>query len=112
MLTDVKFRGVYGYFISNKLVYVGSSACKLGVLEKNHRNWKSQYGEQGRTNFRTHITEDSNYLDGEFRWLLMPAKRTQEEVENLEGQLIRSLKPKLNIDKDPVASSKKYGRYL
>lgn len=110
-MNDIKFRGVYGYFVNEKLVYVGSSACKLTTLEYNHRNWNSQYGEQGRTNFRTHITESLDYMDGEFRWLLMPAKRTQEEVESLEGQLIRSLKPKLNIDKNPVASSKKYGRY-
>ena len=110
-MNDVLFRGVYGYFVDDLLVYVGSSACGLEKLEHNHRHWKEQYGEQGRTRFRTHLTENDSYIDGQFRWLVKPAQRTQQEVEGLEGQLIRSLNPHLNVDRDPVASSIKYGRY-
>lgn len=110
-MNDVRFRGVYGYFVDNALVYVGSSCLGLAKLEHNHRNWKKLYGEQGRTNFRYHLVENYDYSDGEFRWLISPQERTQKEVETLEGQLIRSLKPELNIDKDPVRSSIKYGRY-
>jgi len=109
-MSDIMYRGVYGYFVDDLLVYVGSSACGLPKLEYNHRNWKEQYGEQGRTNFRTHLTENESYKPGEFRWLVKPEQRTRLEVETLEGQLIRSLNPHLNIDKDPVASSIKYGR--
>lgn len=110
-MTDVRYRGVYGCFVNDELIYVGSSGLGLDKLSYNHRNWREQYGNQGWTNFRSQLTENDKFKDNEFRWILKPAPRTQEEVESLEGQLIRSLKPLLNIDKDPVASSKKYGRY-
>ena len=107
-MSDILYRGVYGYFVDQNIVYVGSSACGLKTLDHNHRNWKEQYGEQGRTNFRTHLVEEAK--DGEFRWLIKPAERTRRQVEELEGQLINGLKPKYNIDYDPVGSSIKYGR--
>ena len=110
-MDDRRYRGVYGYFINNMVVYTGSSALAIDALDQNHRNWKTKYGEQGRTNFRTHITEHIEYAGGEFRWLIKPELRTQREVEELEGQLIRSLNPILNIDRDPVGSSIKHGRY-
>jgi hypothetical protein len=109
-MDEVRYRGVYGYFVDDLLVYVGSSVCGIQVVEHNHRNWKMHYGESGRTNFRTHLTEKESYKSGVFRWLVDPKLRTRLEVETLEGQLIRSLNPPLNLDRDPVASSVKYGR--
>lgn len=107
---SVQYRGVYGYFVDNVVVYVGSSTLGLEQLEQNHRTWKSRFGESGRTKFRSVITENEDYKSGEFRWLVKPALRTRLDVESLEGQLIRSLKTPLNVDKDPVKSSIKYGR--
>ena len=107
-MDDIRLRGVYGYFIDNVPLYVGSSGCKLTTLEYNHRNWKQKYGLQGRTYFRSYLAEHEGV--GEFRWLILPDYRSRLEVEKIEGQLIRGLKTPLNIDKDPVKSSIKYGR--
>ena len=38
-------------------------------------------------------------------------KCTRPVIEALEGQLIRAFNTPLNDDKDPVRSSKLYGRY-
>lgn len=111
MVDEIRYRGVYGCFVEGELIYVGSSGLGLEKLAYNHRNWQTQYGDGGRTNFRFQLTENEKFRDNEFRWLIKPAPRTLEDVETLEGQLIRSLEPLLNIDKNPVASSKKYGRY-
>lgn len=108
MNEELMYRGVYGFFIDNQPLYVGSSACGLAKLENNHRNWDVKYGQQGRTNFRQYLTEHQGL--GEFRWLINPALRSRIDVETLEGQLIRGLRTPLNIDKDPVKSSIKYGR--
>lgn len=108
-MNDKLYRGVYGCFVDDVLLYVGSTVLGLEKLAYNHRNWK-QLGYDW-TNFRQHLVEDPNMVNNEFRWLIKPALRTQREVEELEGQLIRNLKPPLNVDKDPVASSIKYGRY-
>lgn len=109
-MSDVRQRGVYGYVCDGQLLYVGSSGCNLSTLEHNHRNWATKYGIQGRTFFRSQITDDM-YRHGQFVWLMPPKPRSAEDVEYLEGTLIRMLEPPFNIDKDPVASSKKYGRY-
>jgi len=108
MSEDLMYRGVYCFFVDNQPLYVGSSACGLAKLENNHRNWKDKYGYQGRTNFREFLTENQGV--GEFRWLITPAMRSRIDIETIEGQLIRGLKTPLNIDKDPVKSSIKYGR--
>lgn len=111
MNSDLKWRGVYGCFVGRTLRYVGSSSCGIEKLEHNHKNWQSQYGESGRTKFRTILTENPEYKDCQFKWLIAPAQRTVKQIEELEGQTIRLLKPPLNVDYDPVASSIKYGRY-
>ena len=108
---DSKPRGVYGYFLNEKVVYIGSSGCTLERLADNHRNWKEKYGEQGRTKFRSLLVEDPTFLVGLFRWILTPAIRTAEQIETLEGELIRSMNPLCNVDSNPVSSSKKHGRY-
>lgn len=106
-----KRRGVYGCYVDGALVYVGSSACKLETLAYNHRNWKTQYGAQGRTHFRYNLTETASNANNTFKWLMQPIECSQKEIETLEGEFIRTHKPKYNIDMDPVASSIKYGRY-
>ena len=111
MKDDLMYRGVYGCYVNGKLMYAGSSACGLERLAENHRNWKEKYGESGRTHFRTLLTESPEMKDNEFRWIVRPARRTQREVEEIEGKVIRALNPPLNIDRDPVRSSIKYGRY-
>lgn len=108
MSNDIMKRGVYGFFIDNQPLYVGSSACRLDNLERNHRNWREKYGLQGRTHFRQYL--DDHAGAGEFRWLITPKERSRMEIETLEGQLIRGLQTPLNIDKDPVKSSIRYGR--
>ena len=110
-MEDIRKRGVYGCFINGILVYVGSSGCSIDTLADNHRHWKNKYGEQGRTHFRNELTKTKDNADNVFKWLVKPAVRTAREVETLEGDLIRSLTPRYNIDMDPVASSIKYGRY-
>jgi hypothetical protein len=97
-------RRVYGYFQNNTIKYIGSSYCKLETLENNHRNWKEKYGEQGRTYFRENIKK------GEFKTLL-ELNMDQKSIEDLEGQLIRALRPMYNKDLNPVNSSIKYQRY-
>ena len=110
-MEDLRNRGVYGCFINGILVYVGSSRCDIDTLANNHLHWRSKYGELGRTHFRTELTKTKDNVDNVFRWLLTPAMRTARQVEALEGDLIRALTPKYNIDMDPVGSSIKYGRY-
>ncbi len=106
MSDDLTYRGVYGFFIDNQPLYVGSTSCGLAKLESNHRNWK-KLGYSG-THFRQFLTE--NQGAGEFRWLIPPSMCSRIQIETLEGYLIRGLKTPLNVDKDPVKSSIKYGR--
>lgn len=105
---DVVDRGVYGYVVNGELVYAGSSYKQLHELEHNHRNW--QFRGYNPTAFRQNLITD-DYSGGKFGWIYPPAPRTQQEVETLEGRVIRKHLPKFNQDLDPVGSSKRYGRY-
>jgi hypothetical protein len=106
---EVRERGVYIVRDNNHVMYIGSSKCMLSTLEYNHRNWKEKYGLEGRTNFREALITEGRKWD--FEWLIEPFRCDAETIEHIEGCLIRQLTPELNWDKDPVASSKKYGRY-
>ena len=106
---DVRQRGVYIVRDSVDVMYVGSSKCMLSTLEYNHRNWKDKYGLEGRTDFREALV--ANGSKWVFEWLIEPFMCNAETIEHIEGCLIRQLTPELNWDIDPVASSKKYGRY-
>lgn len=100
-------RGVYGCYDGNKLVYVGSTTCSLWKLEQNHRKAFSL----GYTIsfFRENLMDyGRNWV---FKWLVEPYECNQKEIETQEGQMIREHDTKYNLDKDPVASSIKYGRY-
>jgi len=107
-------RRVYGYFNDNdELVYIGSSYCKLSTLEYNHRNWRTKYikdKNKGYTNFRENLT-DTDLKHGAFKTILEIEGITQLEIEDLEGQLIRALRPKFNKDRFPVQSSLNRERY-
>lgn len=103
-------RGVYGCFYNGNILYIGSSGKTLEELSENHFQWKTKWGESGRTKFRENLI---NLIQDqiEFKWLVEPADRSLIEVECLEGVLIRAFLPPMNVDKDPVRSSKRYGRY-
>lgn len=109
--TDKVYRGVYGFIRDNIVRYSGSTMCKLTTLESNHRNWKEKYGTSGWTKFRGQLVEDSRNAEGVFIWLVKPELRTQKEVEEIEGEVIRLLQPEYNVDYDPVKSSIDNGRY-
>ncbi len=106
---EVRERGVYIVRDNVFVMYIGSSKCMLSTLEYNHRNWKEKYGLEGRTDFREWLI--ANGRKWEFEWLVEPFLCNAETIEHIEGCLIRQLSPELNHDMDPVASSKKYGRY-
>ena len=91
--------------------YIGSSWLKLNTLENNHRNASTKEG-YSMTYFRKQLLE--NHKDknkGQFRWLVKPFPCTLEEIETLEGELIRKHKPKYNQDYYPEKSSRERGRY-
>lgn len=91
--------------------YIGSSWLKLKTLEDNHRNASIKEG-YSMTYFRTQLFEKhSKENKGQFRWLVKPFPCTLEEIETLEGELIRKHKPKYNQDYFPEESSRKRGRY-
>lgn len=106
---EIRMRGVYIVRDGNFIMYIGSSKCMLGTLEYNHRNWQEKYGQEGRTNFREALINEGRKWD--FEWLVEPFMCDAKTIEHIEGCLIRQLTPELNYDKDPVSSSKKYGRY-
>ena len=101
------WRGVYGVYNGPLLMYVGSTTCGIQKLESNHRSWKQK--GYSRTKFREALISDG--LMWRFVWLIQPYECDLEEIEKKEGYLIRLLNPQLNVDRDPVASSRKYGRY-
>ena len=102
-------RIVYGYFnILDKVVYVGSSFLPIEKVEYNHRNAHTLWPNEEHTRFRNTLRESEH--QGMFKRLL-ELECTRPVIESFEGQLIRALDPFYNDDKDPVASSKFYGRY-
>lgn len=91
--------------------YIGSSWLKLSTLENNHRNASTKEG-YSMTYFRKQLLENhSKENKGQFRWLVKPFLCTLEEIETLEGELIRKHKPKYNQDYYPEKSSRDRGRY-
>lgn len=104
-------RMVYGCFDQdNVLIYIGSSRCGIEKLEDNHRKWRTYYGDQGRTWFRSALTNGS-LPNATFKVIRRLYDSTQPEIEALEGSLIRLLKPKYNKDMDPVQTSITKERY-
>lgn len=105
-----QMRLVYGFFNSDdQILYIGSSFLPLEKLEYNHRNALKLWPNEEHTRFRKALSKlDQN--SGEFRRLI-EMKCTRPVIEALEGQLIRAFNTPLNDDKDPVRSSKLYGRY-
>jgi hypothetical protein len=103
-------RRVYGYFdnITNELYYIGSSRCPLEDLATNHIYAFERFPNDKRTYFRCALR--SVITEGSFRDLVVK-DCIQSEIEDLEGQLIRALKPSYNIDYNPVRSSKINDRY-
>jgi excinuclease UvrABC nuclease subunit len=101
-------RGVYVVKDNDQnILYIGSSKLSMWALEKNHRYWyKKGYV---RTYFRNALTKEGK--EWKFEWLVEPFQCDAETIEHLEGCLITQFMPKFNLDKDPVSSSKKYGRY-
>ena len=104
-------RIVYGYFNTDldQLLYIGSSYLPIEKVEYNHRNAFTLWPDEEHTRFRT-MLKDLGPDRGTFKRLL-ELECTRPVIEAFEGQLIRSMNPYFNDDKDPVASSKKHGRY-
>jgi len=106
---DKQTRIVYGYFnILDKVVYIGSSYLPIDKVEYNHRNAHTLWPDEEHTRFRNELRESAH--EGTFKRLI-ELECTRPVIEAFEGQLIRALNPFYNDDMDPVASSKKYGRY-
>jgi hypothetical protein len=100
--------GVYAFVVDDEIRYIGSTRLYLSRLEYNHRNaWKLGYTM---TRFRQAL-ETVERGKGSFKWLVERYECGQEEIETLEGEAIRLHNPTYNVDKDPVRSSKRYGRY-
>jgi hypothetical protein len=109
--TDRVERRVYGYFDNKtrRLLYIGSSYCKLNTLEYNHRNCYKKYPGQVQVGkFRPGLQNEIK--DGTFVTLVSKVCDLFE-IEALEGELIRALRPPYNKDLDPYGSSLSRGRY-
>lgn len=104
----VRHRGVYIVRDKDrKVMYIGSSKLSMWALENNHRYWyKKGYSP---TAFRNALVNEGKQWT--FEWLVAPFRCDANTIEYIEGCLIRQLTPELNLDMDPVASSKKHGRY-
>jgi len=101
--------GIYGCRTeTGVLAYVGSSKKSLSELEWNHRNF-DKFRDGYKSKFRSYLKDFGK--DWTFEWLVEPYECTVKEIECKEGELIRTLIPLFNVDKDPVGSSVKYGRY-
>lgn len=86
-------------------VYVGSSGLPINLLEYNHRHYKEKgYSE---TKFRKALAHRGQ------NWTFRVERKqlcTREQIEELEGEVIKRAHPKYNVDLDPLNSSKYYGR--
>ena len=102
--------GVYKCVNGNKTtVYVGSSGVTLEKLEWNHRNY-DKFTDGYPSNFRKKLREQGEKWV--FEWIIDPYECTKKEIENYETYCINYLKPLFNVDKNPVKSSIRYGRYV
>ena len=93
----------------NNIMYIGSSGVSLERLEKNHRNYY-KYPDGYESKFRKNLREKGK--DWTFEWVLEPIESTKKLIETIERAFISFANPLYNIDKDPVKSSIKYGRYV
>jgi hypothetical protein len=73
-------------------------------LEYNHRNALTKYPGEDPSNFRKALSF-TDLSNGTFKTILEIDGINQLEIEDLEGQLIRTFTPKFNVDKDPVRKS-------
>ena len=105
----MKTYGIYGCKDENgKPMYIGSSAKSISQLEWNHRNYhlfENGYESKFRKNLVSHGEKWT------FGWIVEPYRCSVKEIEIKEGELINLVNPKYNVDKNPVKSSIKYGRY-
>ena len=105
----MKTHGIYGCKDENgKPMYIGSSAKSISQLEWNHRNYhlfENGYESKFRKNLALHGEKWT------FGWIVEPYRCSVKEIEMKEGELINLVNPKYNVDKNPVKSSIKYGRY-
>jgi hypothetical protein len=103
-------RRVYGYFdnATNDILYIGSSRCSLEDLATNHIYAFERYPSDDRTYFRCALR--SVITEGTFKNLVIK-DCILNEIEDLEGQLIRAFRPPYNVDTDPVKSSHRHNRY-
>lgn len=90
------------------LAYIGSSGVTLEKLENNHRNY-FKYPDGYESKFRRYLRAHGK--DWTFSWVVEPYECSKKEIETEERDYIRKYKPLFNVDKDPVRSSIKYGRY-
>jgi hypothetical protein len=92
----------------NQPMYVGSTTkWSIEGLESNHRLWESKgYSE---TLFRKTLSDIGKGWS--FTWAIEPFECTQPKIEVMESALIKALKPRYNVDKDPYESSIKHERY-
>ena len=102
-----RFRGVYGVYNGDELMYVGSTSLGLKQLEQNHRNAREKNYDM--TNFRTILEQRGS--EWSFVWLIKPFNCQQWHIEFTEQMLIQAMKPVLNVDMAPYKSSINYGRY-
>lgn len=93
---------------SGQIVYVGSTELPLKRLEYNHRN---AHRNRGWTMSDFRIALYHYGRNWTFEWLVEPFKCCAWDIEKLEGELIREHSTKYNVDKDPVRSSIRNGRY-
>ena len=101
--------GIYNCKIgNNEVVYIGSTGVTLEKLEWNHRNY-NKFPDGRETYFRKNLKEKGQKWI--FEWVLEPIECSKKYIEIIERAFIKIQNPLYNIDKDPVKSSIKYGRY-
>jgi len=101
--------GIYNCKIeNNEVAYVGSSGVELGKLEWNHRNY-FKFKDGYESKFRKKLREQGQKWT--FEWIVEPIECSKKNIETIERAFIKIQNPLYNIDKDPVKSSIKYGRY-
>tara|TARA_B100000212_G_scaffold26807_1_gene17776 strand:+ start:2816 stop:3127 length:312 start_codon:yes stop_codon:yes gene_type:complete len=88
----------------NKTIYIGSSSLSIDKLENNHRNY-FEYPDGKETKFRKKLRKKGK--DWTFRWILEPIRCTEEGILTIEGAFIKYVRPKYNVDLDPVRWLKK-----
>ena len=88
----------------SEIKYVGSSKLSLNDLEQNHRNARNIDG-YSMSLFRRKLEEEYKGK-GKFRWLVVPAQRTEKQILEMEKKLINKHMPEYNQEYDPVGRKK------